>query len=51
MSYLQVKNHALLNYSKLEMFFALLKVRIKEIAFLRDRFPFFVDFLSWYVHS
>lgn len=27
MSYLQVKNHALLNYTKMELYFTLLKVR------------------------
>lgn len=27
MSYLQVKNHALLNYTKMELFFTLLKVK------------------------
>lgn len=28
MSYLQVKNHALLNYTKMELYFTLLKVRL-----------------------
>lgn len=35
MSYLQVKNHALLTYTKLELFFALLKVRLVSECVLR----------------
>jgi hypothetical protein len=34
MSYLQVKNHALLTYTKMELFFALLKVRCMHAAAL-----------------
>lgn len=31
MSYLQVKNHALLNYTKMELYFTLLKVRMTHM--------------------
>lgn len=35
MGFLQVKNHALLNYTKMELFFALLKVQAKRGIYCR----------------